>query len=76
MIGFRRETLDIFEIFWYLLPVLKLYVRRVPPSRVSTPHRDLASPYRDLASPHRDLDVHPSRFERWMMKRSRASQHE
>ena len=28
------------------------------------------------ASPHRDLDVHPSKFERWMMKRSRASHHE
>ena len=25
--------------------------------------------------PHRDLDVQPSRFERWMMKRSRASHH-
>ena len=40
------------------------------------PHRELASPHHDLASPHRGLDVHPSRFERWMMKRSRASYHE
>ena len=28
-----------------------------------------ASPLRDLASPHRDLGVHPSRFERWMIRR-------
>ena len=32
-----------------------------------------ASPHQELASPHRDLDVYSSRFERWMMKRSRAS---
>ena len=42
----------------------------------ASPHRDLSSPHRDLASPYRDLDVHSSKFEPWMMKRSRASQHE
>ena len=39
----------------------------------ASPHRELASLHGDLASPHRDLDVHSARFERWMMKRSRAS---
>ena len=28
------------------------------------------------ASAHRDLGVHPSRFERWVNRRKRASQHE
>ena len=41
----------------------------------ASPHRYLASPRRDLASPHRHLGVPPSRFERWVIRRKRASQH-
>ena len=36
---------------WFY-PVLKFLGGRVPPSRVSVPHRDLASPHRILAPPH------------------------
>ena len=62
------------ESFFFLQATVSTYIvgetrGARPPSRVSVPHRD-------LAYPHRDLDAHPSRLERWMMKRSRASQHE
>ena len=49
----------------HLHAVLKLYGERggrVPPSRFSVPHRDLGVP--------------PSRFERWIIRRKRARQHE
>ena len=33
----------------------------------------ISVPSSRLSTPHQDLNVHPSRFKRWMTKRSRAS---